>query len=66
MDKLDSNYAFLLSVYADMIIDESLRSFKVERLYEEIDSALSIGDEAKFIQLTEQLNAISEQSSSPQ
>jgi uncharacterized protein YpiB (UPF0302 family) len=62
MDKLSSNYAFLLSVYAEMIIEESLRTFQKERLYEEIDSALSVGDEARFIQLTEQLNALSEKS----
>ncbi len=63
MDKLDSNYAFLLSVYADMIIEEALRSFKLERLYEAIDKALSSGDEETFLKLTEQLNAIQEQSS---
>ena len=58
MDKKDVNLSLMLSVYADMIIEESLCNFQKKRLYQEIDSALSVGDEEKFLQLTEELNAL--------
>lgn len=61
MDKFDSNYSLLLSVYADMIIEESIRDFWQERLYAEIDAALSTGDEERFLILTTKLNELNAQ-----
>lgn len=48
----------LLELVAELILDQSIRDFNKQRLYEEIDKALSIGDKETFIKLTDQLNII--------
>jgi uncharacterized protein YpiB (UPF0302 family) len=45
----------LLSLMAEVFLDESLRQFKEERLYQEIDNALASKDEDTFLQLTNEL-----------
>lgn len=53
MEKMDvSGYAAMLGLFAEMVLDESIRTRKAQTLYREIDSALARGDEESFIALT--------------
>jgi uncharacterized protein YpiB (UPF0302 family) len=45
----------LLSLMAEVFLDESLRHFKEKKLYQEIDNALASKDEDTFLQLTSEL-----------
>jgi uncharacterized protein YpiB (UPF0302 family) len=45
----------LLSLMAEVFLDESLRQFKEEKLYQEIDNALASKDEDTFLMLTSEL-----------
>jgi uncharacterized protein YpiB (UPF0302 family) len=45
----------LLSLMAEVFLDESLRKFKEEKLYQEIDNALASKDEDTFLLLTNEL-----------
>ena len=62
MEKMSMIYEALLSLHADMVLDESIRSFKEKWLYEQIDLALQRGDERQFLELTEQLKALAPKS----
>jgi len=58
MEKMSMIYEALLSLHADMVLDEAIRSFKQKQLYEQIDLALQTGDERQFLELTAQLKAL--------
>lgn len=48
----------VLSLMAELVLDESIRTFKAERLYVEIDHALANKDESTFLELTNELKAL--------
>jgi uncharacterized protein YpiB (UPF0302 family) len=58
MEKMSMIYEALLSLHADMVLDESIRRFREKWLYEQIDLALQKGDERQFLELTAQLKAL--------
>ncbi|ANE47954.1 hypothetical protein SY83_18490 [Paenibacillus swuensis] len=58
MDKMKVNYEVMLGLYAEFVLDEAIRKYKEEHLYLEIDNALAIGDEHKFLQLTSELKEL--------
>ncbi|WP_236692806.1 IDEAL domain-containing protein [Aneurinibacillus tyrosinisolvens] len=47
-----------LSLVAEMVLDEALRNYRLEKLYKEIDSALEAGDEKSFHTLTTELKGL--------
>lgn len=58
MEKMSMIYEALLSLHADMVLDESIRNFKERWLYEQIDLALQHGDQPSFLKWTEQLKSL--------
>jgi uncharacterized protein YpiB (UPF0302 family) len=58
MEKQDVVHGTLLGLLAEMILDEAVRDFKEQKLYREIDEALALGDEMKFIKLTDELKKL--------
>jgi uncharacterized protein YpiB (UPF0302 family) len=58
MGKMNVSNEALLSLFAEMIWDHSIRKNKEERLYKAIDRALSAGDQALFLTLTAELKAL--------
>jgi uncharacterized protein YpiB (UPF0302 family) len=58
MDKIKGTYEVILSLAAEMVWDESLRSHRYEQIYKEIDTALINGDEAAFKLLTDELKLL--------
>lgn len=58
MGKMYASYEAMLSLYAELILDEAIRKHREEHLYKEIDSALANRDEESFLALTEQLKSI--------
>ncbi|WP_245726259.1 ReoY family proteolytic degradation factor [Marininema mesophilum] len=54
MEKQDLVQDTLYSLFAEMVLDQSVRDFKEKDLYRRIDEALACGNEKKFLQLTEQ------------
>ncbi|MCC2685467.1 MAG: hypothetical protein K0R75_2366 [Paenibacillaceae bacterium] len=55
MSKVSYVNQALLSLMAEVFLDESLRQFKEEKLYQEIDNALASKDEDTFLMLTSEL-----------
>ncbi|OEF99021.1 IDEAL domain protein [Vulcanibacillus modesticaldus] len=47
-----------LELLAELVLDQAVREFNKERLYEAIDVALVNGDRKRFIELTNQLNML--------
>lgn len=45
----------MLSLFAELVLDEAIRNFREQRLYKEIDRALAIKDESYFLELTREL-----------
>lgn len=58
MGKMNVTNDMMLSLFAEMVLDEALRKYKEQILYEEIDQALADGDEQSFIALTTELNTL--------
>ncbi|PZE21930.1 IDEAL domain-containing protein [Paenibacillus xerothermodurans] len=58
MGKMNVSHDMMLSLFAEMVLDESIRKYKEQVLYEEIDLALAKGDEDKFIALTTELKSL--------
>lgn len=59
MEKMDvSGYAAMLGLFAEMVLDDSIRKHREQTLYREIDGALSRGDEAAFLDLTRELKQL--------
>lgn len=61
MEKMSMIYETLLSLHAELVLDDAIREFKKKRLYEEIDLALQQGDESNFLKLTEELIRIQDE-----
>lgn len=57
MDRMKS-YEAMLSLAAEMVLDEALRVYRKERIYAEIDKALDNGDVDGFRRLAEELRTI--------
>lgn len=55
MKEMNAAYSAMLSIMAEMILDEAIRKYKEERLYKEIDCALARGDRNSFYHLAKQL-----------
>lgn len=58
MGKMYASYEAMLSLYAELFLDEAIRKHKEEYLYKEIDKALAKRDEQSFLALTEELRLI--------
>ncbi|MEK8127378.1 IDEAL domain-containing protein [Paenibacillus filicis] len=61
MGKMNVTNDTMLSLFAEMVLDEAVRNFKEKRLYQEIDHALASGDESSFLALTTELNLLRSQ-----
>ncbi|OUM96767.1 MAG: IDEAL domain-containing protein [Thermobacillus sp. ZCTH02-B1] len=57
MDKMKA-YEAMLSLAAEMVLDEALRVYRREKLYAEIDKALDNRDADGFRRLAEELRTI--------
>jgi uncharacterized protein YpiB (UPF0302 family) len=51
-------YEAMLSLAAEMVLDEALRVYRKEKIYAEIDKALDNGDEDGFRRLAAELRTI--------
>ncbi|MBB6674121.1 IDEAL domain-containing protein [Cohnella nanjingensis] len=51
-------YETMLGLAAEMALDEALRKYRTEKIYEAIDHALALGDADAFHRLTEELKAM--------
>ena len=60
MEKQDLVQDSLLGLMAEIVLDQAVRKFYEENLYQRIDQALAQGDEVKFLQLTEQWRKLME------
>ncbi|MCZ8520516.1 IDEAL domain-containing protein [Paenibacillus sp. KR2-11] len=58
MGKMNVTGDMMLSLLAEMVLDEAVRSYKEQALTQEIDVALATGDEASFLALTTELNSL--------
>ncbi|UUZ79428.1 IDEAL domain-containing protein [Paenibacillus sp. P26] len=58
MGKMNVTSDHMLSLFAEMVLDEALRKYKEQFLYREIDAALAKGDETTFLALTTELNSL--------
>jgi uncharacterized protein YpiB (UPF0302 family) len=54
MERQDLVQDHLLSLFAEMLLDQAVRDFQQRDLYKRIDDALATRDEEKFLQLSEQ------------
>lgn len=61
MGKMNMTNDTLLSLFAEMALDEAIRKFKEQSLYREIDKALAEGNEQSFITLTTELRTLQSQ-----
>ncbi|GAB7387536.1 ReoY family proteolytic degradation factor [Bacillaceae bacterium] len=59
MERQDVVHDVVLELMAEIVLDRALRSFKREKLYQEIDRALAEGNKEAFLALTEELRALS-------
>ncbi|OGX68472.1 MAG: IDEAL domain-containing protein [Paenibacillus sp. RIFOXYA1_FULL_44_5] len=51
-------YMAMLSLTAEMVLDQAIRNYREQMLYQKIDCALAKGDEASFISLTNELKLL--------
>jgi uncharacterized protein YpiB (UPF0302 family) len=58
MGKMNVSTDRMLSLFAEMVLDESIRKYKEQYLYKEIDLALAKGDEVTFLALTTELKSL--------
>lgn len=61
MDKQDVVQDSLLSLLAEMVLEQSLRTYRRKTLYRQIDEALALGDKATFLILTDELKELGAQ-----
>jgi len=54
----DPGYAAMLSLAAEMVLDEAIRRRKQAALYEAIDRALEEGDVERFLVLSSELKRL--------
>ena len=48
----------MLSLFAELVLDEAIRNFREQLLYKEIDRALALKDENYFLELTHELKTL--------
>ncbi|MFB9275253.1 IDEAL domain-containing protein [Cohnella cellulosilytica] len=60
MDNMKVAYETMLGLAAEMVLDEALRNYRTEKIYNAIDNALAQGDVESFRRLTDELKAIQE------
>ncbi|AQS56721.1 ReoY family proteolytic degradation factor [Novibacillus thermophilus] len=60
MDKQNVVQDSLLSLMAEIVLEQSQRAYRKKTLYSQIDEALAKGDEETFFTLTEELKALLE------
>ncbi|TJY44332.1 IDEAL domain-containing protein [Cohnella pontilimi] len=58
MDNMKVAYETMLGLAAEMVLDEALRKYRTEKIYEAIDLALAEGDADTFKRLTDELKSI--------
>jgi len=58
MGKMYASYEAMLSLYAELILDEAIRKNREKNLYKEIDDALANRDQETFLALTAELRSI--------
>ena len=58
MDNMKVAYETMLGLAAEMVLDEALRKYRTEQLYQAIDAALARGDSESFKHLTDELRSI--------
>lgn len=58
MGKMNVSGDTMLSLFAEIVLDEAVRKFREQYLYKEIDKALAEGDEDSFIALTTELRTL--------
>lgn len=58
MDKQKVVQDSLLSLMAEIVLEQSLQAYRKKVLYEQIDEALAVGDEAQFLELTAELKKL--------
>lgn len=58
MDNMKVAYENMLGLAAEMVLDEALRKYRTEKLYEDIDDALARHDPEQFRLLTDELKTI--------
>ncbi|WP_375790215.1 IDEAL domain-containing protein [Paenibacillus agricola] len=58
MGKMNISNDTMLGLFAEMVLDESIRKYKEHYLYKEIDLALAKGDEVTFLALTTELKSL--------
>jgi len=58
MGKTHVVHPAVISLMAELILDESLRKFQEERLYQKIDTALENKDQTTFLKLTSELKRL--------
>lgn len=58
MDKMEITYTAMLSIFAEMVLDEAIRKYREQELYRDIDTALASGDAESFFALTNELKSL--------
>lgn len=58
MDKMKVTYEAMLSLAAEMVLDEAVFKFQTEQLSNAIDKALADGDEDTFHRLVKRMNEL--------
>ncbi|MBL0388519.1 YpiB family protein [Tumebacillus sp. ITR2] len=60
MDDTKETIDALVSLQAELILDHAFKQFRLNSLYERIDHALAVGDQAGFLELTTELKTVLE------
>lgn len=55
LDNMKVAYETMLGLAAEMVLDEALRKYRTEKIYQAIDHALAEGDADTFKRLTDEL-----------
>lgn len=58
MDKIVPANEAMRRLWAELILDKAIREYREKELYREIDAALEQGDEAAFLELTNELRTL--------
>jgi uncharacterized protein YpiB (UPF0302 family) len=58
MGKMYASYEAMLSLYAELVLDEAIRKYREKHLYQQIDDALATRDEESFLVLTNELRTL--------
>jgi uncharacterized protein YpiB (UPF0302 family) len=58
MDKIVLANEAMRRLWAELILDTAIREYRQQVLYREIDAALEQGDEALFLELTNELRSL--------